>query len=200
MILESGLILSLAKQCQTDIDPEIISRLIDTESSRRPYVVAIKGSNVAKQPTDKTSAVSSIKQLEKLGFNYSVGLMQINHTNFKRTGLTLDTAFDYCENIKAGASIFKECLDRAKVKFPDSDSSYHIDAAASCYYSGNFEYGFKVEKNYGTSYVQRFNKNLVTNENNNAQMDVVEIHTKDNPRIIREPKKVIKVWDVFGDF
>ncbi|EPN0316288.1 lytic transglycosylase domain-containing protein [Vibrio vulnificus] len=207
MILESSLMFSLASQCQNTVDPEIISRLIQTESSKRPYVVAIKGSTVAKQPETREEAISFIKQLDKMGFNYSVGLMQVNVSNFSKVGLTLDNAFDFCENIKAGAFLFNDCHVRAKQKFPNRENSYHIDAAASCYYSGNFNYGFLTEKAYGSSYVERFNKvklDVAVNDkvsyDNNVTSNVVQIHDNDNPRKKNELKQYVEVWDVFGDF
>lgn len=190
MVIETALLLSLASQCQSNVPPDVIQRLAITESSLRPFAIAVKGATVLKQPETKEQAIAAIQQLGILGLNHSVGLLQVNSSNFKRTGLTYQTAFNYCDNIRAGSEIFKECYDRASVKFKGQPKDHITNAAASCYYSGNFEYGFKKEEAYNSSYVERFN-NAIPNPN------VVEVL---KPSPAKEPKPFIQVWDVFGDF
>lgn len=191
MLLESALIMSLASDCQSNIDVDIIQRLINIESSGNPYAIAVKGIPIVKQPTSKEEAILSARQLESLGLNFSVGLMQINHTNFKKTGLKIETAFNYCENIKAGSQIFKECLDRAKLDSKDDVTA--LNKAASCYYSGNFTYGFKKEGDRNISYVDKFN--------GVDAGDKKPTSTKPEPkREYAEQKERAEVWDVFKDF
>lgn len=197
MILESALILSLANQCQTNVSTDIIQKLISIESAGDPFAIAIKGVPIVKQPKTKEEAISAIKQLDSLGFNYSVGLMQVNHANFKKYGLTLDTAFDYCPNIKAGSEIFLECLNRAKAKYSSKSESQIINHAASCYYSGNFTYGFKKEGSNNVSYVDKFN-GVRIKPNSPESIKTHRIQTaSDN---LPERKQPSEPWDVFGDF
>lgn len=189
MILESALILSLANSCQDVVRTEDVKRLIDIESSGNPYAIAVKGVPIVKQPQTKDEAISAAKQLDSLGFNYSVGLMQVNHTNFERTGLTIETAFDACKNIKAGSSIFADCFYRAKNKFKDDDSK-NRERAASCYYSGNFTYGFKKEKGQKLSYVEKFSRTNSSSE----KKAVIENETQTDKKLNYQD------WDVFNDF
>lgn len=194
MILESALILSLANQCQSNISTDIIQKLISIESSGNPYAIAVKGVPIVKQPTTKEEAIQSAKQLQQLGFNFSVGLMQVNHTNFDRTELTIETAFNYCENIKAGSQIFKDCLDRATIKYPNKNESAILEHAASCYYSGNFTYGFKKEGKSNVSYVEKFNG--ITSNANQPKKPVKQKTENKTP----QDSNNTAVWDVFGDF
>ena len=66
-------------------------------------------------------------------YNYSVGLSQINKTNFAAQNLSKDNMFDACDNLQAGSLILKECYDRLK----DWPKAY------SCYYSGDAVTGFR---------------------------------------------------------
>lgn len=48
--------------------------------------------------------------------------------------------FEPCKNINAGAKILKSCFDRAGGK-----GQAALQKAFSCYYSGNFKFGFKSD-------------------------------------------------------
>jgi hypothetical protein len=48
------------------------------------------------------------------GANFDAGLMQVNSANFVAVGVTPETVFDPCTNIKAGAQILTENYIRAK--------------------------------------------------------------------------------------
>ena len=193
MILESAIILSLANACQTTLDSDIITRLINNESSGKPFAIAVKGLSTFNQPKNEKDAISSIKKLDALGFNYSVGLMQVNHTNFKNTGLIPETAFNYCENIKAGAKIFNDCHLRAKSKFKGKSDKFILDSAASCYYSGNFTFGFKKEGKDQVSYVEKFNR-ITNNKNITVSSNIQQVTSK------KVTNKNVHAWDVFRDF
>lgn len=48
--------------------------------------------------------------------------------------------FEPCKNINAGAKILKSCFDRA-----GGNGQAALQKAFSCYYSGNFKFGFKSD-------------------------------------------------------
>ena len=75
--------------------------------------------------------------LEATGYNYSLGLAQINRTHFARFGMTRTTAFDPCVNLRASAVIWGDCLRRA------GGSATAFGDALSCYNSGNFTTGYR---------------------------------------------------------
>lgn len=208
MVLTKAALAALYLQCAPQVAPETLHAIVGVESSANPFAVAVVGGVIKSQPETKEDAISLIKDLEKKGANYSVGLMQINKNNFAGHGLDIETAFDYCQNIKAGAKIFEDCYLKAKTNetFPDEQSA--LRGASSCYFSGNMTRGFKKE-NGGLSHVDRIN-NIVDKQylvpkilpegiENNVKVNKDYVVSQDN---IQEPPitEHKQVWDVYGDF
>jgi len=80
-------------------------------------------------------ALATVRMLETQGRNFSVGLAQINRANLAPHGLQpYERAFEPCANVVAGSRILAECHTRAGGDW---------GKAFSCYYSGNFETGFR---------------------------------------------------------
>jgi type IV secretion system protein VirB1 len=96
---------------------------------------------VSRHAPDKAEAVATAEWLERNGYNYSVGLAQVNKHNFAKYGLTLDTAFEACPNLHAGGEILTDCFLRANRVRQDEQAA--LRDAFSCYYSGNFITGYK---------------------------------------------------------
>jgi type IV secretion system protein VirB1 len=88
--------------------------------------------------------VATAKALQAAGWNFSVGLGQINLGNFERLGLTVESAFEPCTNLGAMQTVLAECFDRARAptSAPPVDQAA-LRQALSCYYSGNFTTGFR---------------------------------------------------------
>ena len=79
----------LAGRCAPNVSLDTLKALIKTESSFNPYAIAVvKGS--VKQPSTLSEALLTVNKLNKAGKNYSVGLGQINVSNFKRLGKTAE--------------------------------------------------------------------------------------------------------------
>lgn len=144
--------LALAQQCAPGVHPTTLQAVVRTESGFNPYAIGVVGGRLARQPRNEAEAIATAIALERTGWNYSVGLGQINRSNLPRYGLDLPTAFDPCANLRVGAAILTDCYTRARSRMPSSQNAVH--AALSCYYSGNFQRGFLADAN-GTSYVQR---------------------------------------------
>lgn len=142
----------LANQCAPDVAPQILERLIKVESSFQPYAIGVVGGRLARQPAHKQEAMATAAYLEQAGWNFSMGLGQVNRYNLTKYGLDYDSVFEPCQNIRAAAGIFNTCLQRAATKFPPEQA---LLAAFSCYYSGNFKRGFLPEGRAQTSYVER---------------------------------------------
>lgn len=116
------------------VSPTIMQHIVKVESSGNPYAIGVVGGRLQRQPRNLTEAVSTARMLEKKGYNFSLGIAQVNRYNLKKYGLhSYEQAFQICPNLKAGTLILKECYDRAK----DWGKSF------SCYYSGNFVTGYK---------------------------------------------------------
>src|SRR5271156_327816 len=111
--------LLLAHQCAPAIHENTLAHVVKTESGYNPYAIGIVGAHLERQPRNLAEAVATSAWLNANGFNFSVGLGQVNKSNFTRYGLTRYTAFDPCRNLQASAAILKECYLRAYQVHPD---------------------------------------------------------------------------------
>nr|WP_318384066.1 lytic transglycosylase domain-containing protein [uncultured Enterobacter sp.] len=143
---------SLTLQCGPEISSEFLQRIISVESSFNPYAIGVVGGRLARQPANKDEAATTARYLANAGWNFSMGLGQINRYNLEKYGLNYDSVFEPCANLRAAAGIYGECFNRA-VKVFDTDSARL--KAFSCYYSGNFSRGFANDAGLNTSYVER---------------------------------------------
>ena len=84
--------------------------LVRVESGFNPFAIGVVGGQLSRQPQNLAEAIATAKELDRLGYNYSVSLAQVNKGNFKKYGLTIDTAFDPCLNLKTGSQILQGCF------------------------------------------------------------------------------------------
>ncbi|MDQ2733895.1 MAG: lytic transglycosylase domain-containing protein [Pseudomonadota bacterium] len=131
---------ALLLACAPLIAPDTAAALISVESRANPYAIGVFAGHLDRQPRNLLEAVATAHALEAAGWNYSVGLAQINKANFARHGLSIETAFDPCSNLRAMQSILGECFGRASVR---TEPQVALRRAFSCYYSGNFQTGFQ---------------------------------------------------------
>ncbi|GAA6140843.1 hypothetical protein NBRC116584_06610 [Hydrogenophaga sp. 5NK40-0174] len=111
-----------------------MQHVVHVESSRNPYAIGVVGGYLARQPRNLNEALATVKMLKSEGYNFSVGIAQVNRYNLAKYGLpSYAQAFDVCSNLRAGSRILRECYDRAQ----------DWGKAFSCYYSGNFVTGFE---------------------------------------------------------
>lgn len=149
----------LAAECAPDVHPTTLKGVVTTESSWNPYAIGVVGGRLDRQPRSHAEAVAAARELERKGFNFSMGLGQVNRYNLAKYGETYETIFEPCRNLKAGGAILKDCYQRAKAKLGDEQDA--LRAAFSCYYSGNFTRGFKSDSPGQPSYVQKVVANAV---------------------------------------
>lgn len=121
--------------CQIDVPASVMHHVVKVESSYNPYAIGVVGGRLVRQPGSLAEAVATAEMLESRGFNFSLGLAQVNRYNLKKYGLaTYEAAFQVCPNLMAGSRILRECHGR---------SGAHWGKAFSCYYSGNFTTGYR---------------------------------------------------------
>lgn len=114
---------------------EVMHHVVRVESSYNPYAIGVVGGRLVRQPRNLSEALSTVRMLESRGFNFSLGLAQVNRYNLAKYGLdSYEKAFQACPNLQAGSKILAECYGRSK---GDWGKSF------SCYYSGNFVTGFR---------------------------------------------------------
>jgi type IV secretion system protein VirB1 len=146
-------LLALLPQCAPTVAPETMAAIVSVESGKNPYAIGVVGGHLARQPRNLPEAVATARHLESLGWNFSVGVAQVNRYNLTKYGLTYEKAFDACASLSAAAKILTDCYVRAKLRTPDSAAA--LQAALSCYYSGNFSRGFIPDVRGQQSYVQK---------------------------------------------
>lgn len=149
----------LAARCAPDIHPTTLKGVVSTESSWNPYAIGVVGGSLQRQPRSLDEAVAAARDLESKGFNFSMGLGQVNRYNLEKYGHTYETIFEPCGNLKAGAAILKDCYVRARNQMADDQQA--LRAAFSCYYSGNFTRGFRPDSAGQPSYVQKVVANAI---------------------------------------
>ncbi|NOT90023.1 MAG: transglycosylase SLT domain-containing protein [Lysobacter sp.] len=127
------------------VPSEVMHHVVRVESSYNPYAIGVVGGRLVRQPKNLPEALATVRMLEGRGFNFSIGLAQVNRYNLDKYGLdSYEKAFEPCANLKAGSRILAECYKRA-----DGDWGKSF----SCYYSGNFSTGFRqgyVQKIYAS--------------------------------------------------
>ena len=117
------------------VPTEVMHHVVRIESSYNPFAIGVVGGRLVRQPRNLPEAVATAKMLESRGFNFSLGLAQVNRYNLKKYGIvSYETAFQTCPNLSAGSRILAECYSRSKGDWGDS---------LSCYYSGNFVTGYR---------------------------------------------------------
>ena len=137
---------ALAMACAPAVHAGTARALVAVESSFNPHAIGVVGGVLDRQPRNRAEALATASHLQATGWNFSVGLAQINVRNFERLGLTAATAFDPCQNLRAMQAVLGECFERSLSRAPPQAA---LRQALSCYYSGNFVTGFRH------GYVQR---------------------------------------------
>lgn len=127
------------------VPAEVMQHVVKVESSFNPYAIGVVGGRLVRQPKTLPEALATVRMLEQRGYNFSVGLAQVNRKNLDKYGLdSYEKAFQACPNLQAGSRILAECYSRSNGSWPKS---------FSCYYSGDFKTGFRhgyVQKIYAS--------------------------------------------------
>ena len=143
--MDTATLLGLLLSCAPQVDPTTAQALISVESRSNPHAIGVVGGVLEHQPRNRREAVATAAALQAGGWNFSVGLAQINLHNLARLGLDLETAFDPCTNLGAMQQILSECFERSTRTAVRAEASeqHALRQALSCYYSGNFITGFR---------------------------------------------------------
>ena len=138
---------ALVLTCAPLVAQDTARALIQVESGGNPFAIGVVGGVLVRQPANLPEALATVAALEAAGWNYSVGLGQINKRNFERYRLSPSTAFDPCANLTAMQGILGDCFSRASHRASHRASrradrhptkQAALRDAFSCYYSGNF--------------------------------------------------------------
>ena len=124
---------------------DVMHHVVRVESSRNQFAIGVVGGHLVRQPQNLPEALSTVRMLEERGYNFSIGLAQVNRYNLGKYGLdSYEKAFQICPNLQAGSRILADCYSR---------SGRDWGKSFSCYYSGNFVTGYRhgyVQKIYAS--------------------------------------------------
>lgn len=117
------------------VPAEVMRHVVDVESGANPYAIGVVGGQLVRQPKNLGEALATVHMLDAKGYNYSLGVAQVNRANLGKYGLdSYEKAFEACPNLAAGAQILAACY---------ASSGGDWGKAFSCYYSGNFVTGYR---------------------------------------------------------
>ena len=117
------------------VSMDVMQHVVHVESSYNPYAIGVVGGHLVRQPKNLPEALATVRMLETRGYNFSLGLAQVNRYNLGKYGLdSYEKAFQECPNLQAGSRILAECYKRLG---GDWGKSF------SCYYSGNSVTGYR---------------------------------------------------------
>jgi type IV secretion system protein VirB1 len=158
---------ALVLQCTpANVSAYTMHQIMSVESAHSPYTIGFKlirksqiveqgrsrtvreVSTLTTRPQNTAAAIEWARFLTSQGWEFDAGAAQIHSTNFASYGLTLETVFEPCTNIRVGARILEDCYARALVRFRKESEA--LTAAISCYQTGNFGTGSDI-----TDYVQK---------------------------------------------
>jgi type IV secretion system protein VirB1 len=141
--MDASVFLALVLACSPQVHADTARALVSVESAFNPWAIGVVGGALVRQPRHRAEALATAKALQAAGWNFSVGLGQINVGNFDRLGLTIESAFEPCGNLAAMQTVLAECFDRASRSAAKVVDQLALRKALSCYYSGNFATGFR---------------------------------------------------------
>ena len=81
--------IALALACAPQVHPDTARAIVVVESAFNPYAIGVVGGALERQPRTRAEALATVKELDTRRWNYSVGLGQINVSNFGRLGTVL---------------------------------------------------------------------------------------------------------------
>ena len=135
-MLDLAALLALSAQCAPAVAPETLVSIMDVESHFDPLAIGVNsGPRPSRRPANADEAARVARSLIEGGASVDLGIGQINSANLGRLGLSIEDAFEPCENLKASARILSENYRAAAKTHADPQSA--LRAALSLYNTGD---------------------------------------------------------------
>jgi type IV secretion system protein VirB1 len=125
-------LLTLIATCAPMVAPTTMKAIVLEESRGHPYAIHDGRVHRAIFPVTREEAIATARRLLAEGTRIDAGLAQINSQNWGWLGLTPETVFDPCTNLRAGERVILAGYTAAP---------YTLDAAISRYNTGDEQRG-----------------------------------------------------------
>ena len=100
----SGLLLA----CAPGVGQRTMAGIVSYESGWKPWSIGDNTSRRSYSYGTQGEAIVKARELVNAGHDIDAGLAQVNSTNFRHYGLTPETAFEPCTNVRVGSDILEE--------------------------------------------------------------------------------------------
>src|SRR5690349_8970173 len=137
-LLTLPVVLQLAVVHAPAVAPETVAAFAQAESRLDPPAVHDNTSGLRYMPRTLAEAVALARSLLAQEHSLDLGLMQINDANLRRTGLTVESAFDPGRSVGAGAQIMVAAYRRCQQGRGEPDA---LRCMASIYNTGREQAG-----------------------------------------------------------
>jgi type IV secretion system protein VirB1 len=140
-MLDAAIVLGLALRCAPGVAPETLLALSRVESGLDPLAIHANGPG-ARAPAARSvpEAVTAARALLATGRSVDLGLAQINSANLGPLGLSVETAFDPCRSLAAGAALLRSAYADARRAAPPQAA---LRTALSVYNTGDRRRGWR---------------------------------------------------------
>ena len=130
------LLIALTLACAPLVHPETALRLVHHESAGNPFAIGINGPyRLSSQPQSLAQAKATATMLLRSGLSIDMGLGMINSRNLDWLGLSVETVFDPCTNLKAMQTVLTQAYVQATRRHGAGQSA--LIEALSVYNTGN---------------------------------------------------------------
>ena len=141
MILPVAEVVAMAQRCAPHVAARTLVTVASAESRLDPYAIHVNGgSNLVYHPGTAAAAVARATALRAEGFNFDMGLGQVNVTNMAWLGLSFDRAFEPCANLAAAGRVLTRSYALAARQSAEPQRALRI--AFSFYNTGRSDRGF----------------------------------------------------------
>lgn len=135
-------LMTYAQNCAPLVTPSTMVALVKAESHGNQFAISINGGYRLKhQPHNLKEAVDWINYLDTHGYNFDVGLAQINIRNIRKYGYKAIDMLDPCKNLAVAGSILYTSYHKVSIHSDNKQTA--LLNALSAYNTGNYYAGYK---------------------------------------------------------
>lgn len=127
--------------CSVNTHADTVRAVISVESRGNPLAIGVNGPLKLRKARDAADAAQLARYAISMGYSVDMGLMQVNSRNLAKVGLTPETVFEPCNNIRAGTMILSGNYSRAIVQHGEGQAA--LRASLSAYNTGSMTRGFR---------------------------------------------------------